>query len=61
MVCTTRPFVLEASGVRVRDGSGNPTLFSVDCSAQPDRVFVPRNDLNEGHAQKIQKNHQEMS
>ena len=27
------------SEARVKDGSGNPTLFSVDCSAQPDRVY----------------------
>jgi hypothetical protein len=44
-------------GYRARDGSGNPTLFCVDCSVQPDLKFsanavVSQNAVNEGRAQK---------
>ena len=45
------------SGYCARDGSGNPTLFCVDCSAQPDLKLSTngvdsQNAVNEGRAQK---------
>ena len=51
------------SEARVKDGSGNPTLFSVDWNAQPDRVYnkLRRSSQCPERRARPKKNHQERS